>query len=49
MNEYNESILRSRVENIDKLISDISVNAIKLSQLEDVNEALTYGKDYTAS
>ena len=47
MNEYNESILRSRVENIDKLISDISVNAIKLSQLEDVNEALTYGKDYT--
>lgn len=49
VNEYNESILKSRVENLDKLMSDISVNAVKLSLLKDIDKAITYTSDYTAT
>lgn len=49
INDYNESILKSRVVNTDKLMSDISVNATKISLLKDINSAVTYNKNYTSA
>lgn len=49
VNEYNSSILKSRAENTDKLMSDVSTNAAQVSLLSDIDDALTLTKDYTVS